>query len=208
MKDNLLPQLGETGRILEGVVTTINEDGTLNISPMGPIVDEPIDRLVLRPYQTSTTFTNLKRTGQGVFHVTDDVLLIAKAAVGKIDPVPPTFPATKIEGSVLADACRWVEFQVETIDERDERTQIIARNVGEGRQRDFFGFNRAKHAVIEAAILATRLRMISAEEISEEFRRLENLVFKTGSQAEHEAFALLKEFVEETDAPSLCEVQP
>ena len=67
--------------ILEGIVTTISADGTVNISPMGPRVNEPLTRLILRPYQTSTTYQNLKRTGQGVLHVTDDVELLAQAAV-------------------------------------------------------------------------------------------------------------------------------
>ena len=53
--------------ILEGIVTTINHDGTTNVSPMGPLVDGPeFDNFTLRPYQTSTTYQNLKRTYQGV----------------------------------------------------------------------------------------------------------------------------------------------
>ena len=53
--------------ILEGIVTTINADGTVNISPMGPIVDAALTRLELRPFQTSTTFQNLRRTGRACF---------------------------------------------------------------------------------------------------------------------------------------------
>ena len=74
--------------IAEGIVTTINPDGSANISPMGPRVNRDFTRLVLRPFQTSTTYQNLKRTGEGVFHVTDDVLLIAKAAIGQLTPQP------------------------------------------------------------------------------------------------------------------------
>ena len=68
--------------ILEGIVTTLNSDGTVNVAPMGPEVDESLTRLVLKPYQTSTTYGNLQRAGQGVFHVTDDVELLARAAIG------------------------------------------------------------------------------------------------------------------------------
>ena len=61
--------------ILEGIVTTRNEDGTINVAPMGPVVDPAeaprITNLLLRPFQTSTTYANLARTRQGVFHVTD-----------------------------------------------------------------------------------------------------------------------------------------
>ena len=77
--------------ILEGIVTTVNADGTLNISPMGPTIaddvqsDGKIDQFVLRPFDTSTTFANLKRTRAGVLHVTDDVLLFARAAIGEAE---------------------------------------------------------------------------------------------------------------------------
>src|SRR6188768_4449317 len=90
--------------IAEGIVTTVNPDGSANISPMGPRVDRDFSHLMLRPYQTSTTYQNLKRTGEGVFHITDDVLLIAKAAIGELDPLPPLEPAKHVRGFVLKDA--------------------------------------------------------------------------------------------------------
>ncbi len=143
--------------ILEGIITTKNADGSPNISPMGPIVDEAMDRLVLRPFQTSATFANLARTGQGVFHVTDDVLLLATAAVGEPDPPPPLVRAEAVNGFIIADACRWYALQVRTIDSSQPRSTVMVDVVDRGRVRDFFGFNRAKHAVVEAAILATRV---------------------------------------------------
>jgi len=112
--------------ILEGLVTTLNADGSPNISPMGPLVDERFERLVLRPYQTSTTYANLKRTGQGVLHVTDDVLLLAQAAVGQPDPLPKLIQAVAVEGVILLDACRWFAFWVRDINDAQPRTEIIA----------------------------------------------------------------------------------
>ena len=75
--------------ILEGIVTTTNADGQPNISPMGPIVEPDLRTLILRPYQTSTTFQNLKRTGVGIFHVVDNVNLLARAAIGKLKSCGP-----------------------------------------------------------------------------------------------------------------------
>src|SRR4051812_32654597 len=98
--------------ILEGIVTTVNQDGAPNISPMGPLVDEGMTRLVLRPYQTSHTYQNLKRTGSGVLHVTDDVELLARAAVNRLEPLPALIPAQGAVGFILADACRWYAFRV------------------------------------------------------------------------------------------------
>lgn len=181
--------------ILEGIVTSLAAAGELNVAPMGPIVDETMSRLVLRPFRTSRTFQNLKARPCGVFHVTDDVLLLSQAAIGQLPQIPEHFPAEKVAGAVLAGACRWYEFEVERCDESQERSRIEARVVHCGRLRDFFGFNRAKHAVLEAAILATRIHLLPAREIAGEFDRLRAVVDKTAGPHEHEAFELLESYV-------------
>ena len=181
--------------ILEGILTTLNADGSVNISPMGPIVDPSMATLTLRPFNTSTTYANLKRTGQGVFHVSDDVELIARAAVGPVVPPPRLVPCQAVEGWILADACRWYALRVGEIDDRQERVVMTAEVVDRGRLRDFFGFNRAKHAVVEAAILATRVQFLPAAEILAEFERLKVPVEKTGGPAEHAAFDFLLNYV-------------
>jgi uncharacterized protein len=182
--------------ILEGIVTTLNADGKVNVSPMGPVVDASMSRFVLKPYTTSTTYRNLKRAGQGVFHVTDDVELIARAAVGSPELQPDFVAApSAIDGRILASACRWYAFRVVSLDDSQERTEITCEVVEHGRLRDFFGFNRAKHAVLEAAILATRTEFLQAAEIVAQFATLEPLVRKTGGAAEQRAFAFLADFV-------------
>ena len=138
-------------------------------------------------------------------HVTDDVLLIAKAAVGKLTEPPTSKPASVVDGFVLADACRWYEFEVVRLDDAEERTTIECNIVERGRIRDFFGFNRAKHAVLEAAILATRVGIISDKEIVDGIERLKILVSKTGGPAEHEAFELLDKYVNHAIAGNASE---
>ena len=181
--------------ILEGIVTTVSPDGVLNVAPMGPHVGDSMDRFVLRPFQTAQTFRNLRAHGEGVLHVTDDVLLLARAAVGPLDPLPAIEPAERVRGYVLRDTCRFYEFRVLAIDDRTERVTIEAETIHCGRRRDFFGFNRAKHAVVEAAILATRVALAPADQIADEFRRLAVLVEKTGGPQEHEAFRFLNAYV-------------
>jgi uncharacterized protein len=185
--------------ILEGIVTTRDSSGAVHVAPMGPIVDESLTQLRLRPFQTSQTYQNLKRTPFGVFHVVDDVLLLARSAVGLLTETPAMFPAAKISGAVLADCCRWYEFEIREFDDAKERAELPAQVVHAGRVRDFFGFNRAKHAVLEAAILATRVHLIARSEILSEFDRWKPAVSKTGGPAEVEAFALLDRYVR--DAP-------
>ena len=182
--------------ILEGIVTTLSIAGELNVAPMGPIVDADVSHLQLRPFKTSQTYRNLKQQPAGVFHVVDDVLLLARAAIGKLDAVPETFPATKIPGRVLASACRWYEFVVDELDDSRDRADISVRVVHAGRIRDMFGFNRAKHAVLEAAILATRVHLLPRAEIERQFTELAVPVEKTAGLRELEAFEILKQFVQ------------
>ncbi|MDZ4784117.1 MAG: DUF447 family protein [Planctomycetia bacterium] len=181
--------------ILEGLVTTFNADRTVNLAPMGPIVDVTMDRLLLRPFQSSTTFANLKRQGEGVFHVTDDVELLARRAIGDAGPLPAMRAAEFVDGMILSDACRWYAFRVRSIDDRHDRAEVEAEVVGRGVQREFFGFNRAKHAVLEAAILATRVGILPDAEIRAEMARLSSPVAKTGGASETAAFAYLEEHI-------------
>src|SRR4051812_29725798 len=104
--------------ILEGIVTTVSAERVLNIAPMGPRVGESMDTFVLRPFQTAQTYRNLRSHGEGGLRVTDAVLLLARAAVGKLDPAPAVEPAQQVRGYILRDTCRFYEFRVRSIDDR------------------------------------------------------------------------------------------
>ena len=186
----------DSGLLLECVVTTSNADGTTNIAPMGPIVDQPLTRALLRPFQTAVTFQNLVRTKHCVLHVTDDVELIARSALHLLDDPPGTSPTCSGKGQIIDTACRWYELEVESVDNQSERAAIVARVVDEGRLRDFTGFNRAMHAVIEATILATRLHLLPAEEVAADMDRLAIPIEKTGGPRERNAFALVRAFID------------
>ncbi len=187
--------------IIESIVTTTNEDGSLNVAPMGPHVESDFARFELRPYDTSTTYANLRRSRCGVLHVTDDALLIAQAAIGKVDVDSlATLPAESIQGSIIVDSVSWHEFQVDFLDESSSRAVCKCHSVRAGVGRSWLGFNRAKHAVLEAAILATRVSFLPVEEINGQLERLAIIVTKTGSPREHEAFELLRCYVENFSA--------
>jgi hypothetical protein len=171
--------------IIETVVTTINPDGSVNCGAMG--IEWGEERIVIKPYAGTRTLRNLRATGAAVVHLTDDILLFSQAALG--DPRPATRPAASVEGAVLEDACSWREVRVEAIDESAERARVSTVVVDRGAGREFLGLNRARHAVLEASILASRARWLAAEEIRAELRRLQPLVDKTGGPREREAMA-------------------
>jgi uncharacterized protein len=178
--------------IVEGIVTTRNPDGSLHFAPMGPIVEGDFNQLVLRPFPSSTTFRNLQRETCGVFHITDDANLIARSAVGEPIAPPRSVPASKVNGFVLSDACRAFEFQGSHVDTSGERSRIEVEVVHVHRFRDFLGFNRAKHAILEAAILATRFHILNLDEVVEEFRKLRIIIDKTGMPADDDTMNMLE----------------
>ncbi|MDA0832515.1 MAG: DUF447 family protein [Planctomycetota bacterium] len=183
--------------ILEGIVTTQNSEGVLNIAPMGPLVDEDLTSFTFRPFESSQTYQNLKRSRQGVFHVIDDVYLIAQGAIDRWLESPETFSAETISGRVLSSACRWYEFEIVELRDESPRSTMTARVLHQGKRHDFWGFNRAKHAVLEAAILATRVHLLDPQELQSEFERLQLIVAKTAGPREAAAFALLLSYVTE-----------
>lgn len=177
--------------ILETIVTTLSEGGTVNCAPMGVEWDEP--RIVLKPFLDTATYRNVASTRAAVVNLVDDVRLFARAAIG--DPVYPTFAATAVRGAVLEACCSWREVEVVSIDGAPPRAAIETRVRHQGRRREFIGFNRARHAVLEAAIHATRLHLTPPATVAAEFARLQVIVDKTAGPAEHEAMALLTEYV-------------
>jgi uncharacterized protein len=169
--------------IVETVVTTINPDGSVNCGAMG--VEWGEERIVIKPYGGTRTLRNLRSTGAAVVNLTDDILLFSQAALG--DPHPPTRPAASVEGAVLDDACSWREVRVEAIDDSSDRARVVTVVVDRGAGREFLGLNRARHAVLEASILASRAGLLAADEIHAELARLQVLVDKTAGPREREA---------------------
>jgi uncharacterized protein len=177
--------------IVETVTTTINPDGTVNCAAMG--VEWGDEIIVIKPYRSTRTLRNLRATGAAVVNLTDDILLFADAALG--DPQPPTRATARIDGAVLADACSWREVTVEEIDDSGPRARVVTRVVGRGTGREFVGFNRASHAVLEASIIASRARLLPRADIRAELERLQVLVDKTAGPREREAMDLVRRYV-------------
>ena len=173
--------------IVETIVTTTAPDGTINFAPMG--VEWGEESLVLKPFLETVTFRNLRATGVAVVNLTDDVLLFARAAISS--PQYPAVPAVKVAGSALADACSWREVVVRSVDDTPPRSRIVCDVVHHEWRREFIGFNRARNAVLETAIYATRTHMLPPELITSELEKLQVIVDKTAGPREHEAMALL-----------------
>jgi hypothetical protein len=177
--------------IIESIVTTRAADGTINFAPMG--VEWGESSIVLKPFLDTATYRNLSGGSAAVVNLTDDVRVFTQAAIS--NPQYASVPAERVNGVVLADCCSWRELEVVSIDSTPPRSRIETRVVHGARRRDFIGFNRASHAVLEAAIYATRLHLLPREFIESELARLQVIVDKTAGPREFEAMALLTEYI-------------
>lgn len=177
--------------IIETLVTSVNDDGTANIAPMGPVVEQGWDRFELRPFVETTTYVNLVRTRQGVLHLSDNPLWFASAVVNDWPEQPILLAAEAVAGWRLADAQQAFEFEVTHSITEPPRATLQCRTLLRTPIQPWSGLCRATHAILECAIVATRVQFLPAAEIQAVFSRSQSLVAKTGGPREHQAWSLL-----------------
>jgi hypothetical protein len=182
--------------IYETIIITINRDKTPHIVPMG--IHEQDDMIVIQPFRPSTTLENLQRTQTAVINMTDDVSIFAGCLTGRSDW--PTVPADKVDGHRLQVALAHIEVEVHHCDDDDIRPSFFCSVKNEVTHAPFRGFNRAQAAVIEAAILASRLRMLSAEKINTEIKYLQIAIDKTAGEKEKQAWTWLMDYFKQHNA--------
>jgi uncharacterized protein len=178
--------------IRETVLTTRSSDGRIHIAPMG--VHERPDGLMIAPFRPSATLDNLLREGFAAINCVDDVRIIAGCLTGRRDW--PTAATERVPGARLADALSHQEVALDRVEDDPLRPRLLCRIVHEGTHKPFRGFNRAQAAVVEAAILASRLHMLPSEKIEQELAYLTIAMDKTAGAREREAWNWLMEKIE------------
>lgn len=179
-------------RIVETIVTTTNEAGAVHVAPLGLIEDGA--GWVIAPFRPSRTLDNLREVPFAVASHTDDVRVFAGCLTGRRDW--PTVPADVVNGARLASALSHWEFAVERVAEDETRPRFHCRLVHVGNHEAWSGFNRAQAAVLECAVLVSRLKMLPPEKIEAELKYLDIAVSKTAGPREREAWGWLMERVE------------
>ncbi len=178
--------------IYETVLVTRNAQGAPHIAPMG--MREERDLVVLAPFRPSATLDNLEATRCVVVNMTDDVSIIAGCLTGRRDW--PVVPVKHIHGARLAGALAHLECEVEKIEDDPVRPKFFCRVVHRQTHAPFKGFNRAQAAVLEAAILVSRLHMLPREKIDDELQYLSIAIDKTAGEREKLAWGWLMEAIE------------
>jgi len=175
--------------IREAVVTTVNALGEPHIAPLGLIAEG--EGWILAPFHPSTTLDNLRQAPYAVANFTDDVRVFAGCLTGRRDW--PLTPATFVAAPRLATTLSHLELVVIEVREDELRPRFVCRVAHRASHAPFQGFNRAQAAVIEGAVLVSRLHMLPRGEVEAELARLEIIVGKTAGPAEAEAWSWLKE---------------
>jgi uncharacterized protein len=180
--------------IRESIVTTLGADAIPHIAPLGVIVEGA--NLVIAPFRPSTTLDNLLARPQAVVNYTDDVRIFAGCVSGRRRDWPMK-AAERIAGAVLTAALAHEEVEVVEVREDAQRPRLVCRTVHRASHAPFKGFNRAQAAVIEAAILASRLSLLPRDKIDRELAYLAVAVDKTAGPEEREAWGWIALMIEE-----------
>jgi uncharacterized protein len=174
--------------IAETIVTTTGPDGKPHVAPLGLIQDG--DHWIIGPFKPSRTLDNLRANPFATASHTDDVRVFAGCVTGRKDW--PTAPATKIKGAHRLAQCvsHW-ELQVENVMEDDLRPRFVCKLEHAESHTPWPGLNRAQAAVLELAVLTTRLNMLPPEKVEAELKYLEIAIAKTAGAREEEAWGWL-----------------
>ena len=179
-------------RIVETIVTTIDASGVSHIAPLGLIAEG--SGWIVAPFQPSRTLDNLRTNPFAVASHTDDVRVFAGCITGRRDW--PVIAADKVRGVRLAEALTHWELEVKSVTEDAQRPRFHCHIVHQATHAPFEGFNRAQAAVIECAVLVTRLKMLPPEKVEAELKYLEIAISKTAGEREQVAWSWLMERIE------------
>jgi hypothetical protein len=177
--------------IRETIVTTADAGGRVHMAPLGLIAES--DGWIIAPFHPSKTLDNLRAVPFAVANYTDDVRVFAGCLTGRHQW--PTVASDDAPVQRLAGALAHAELAVERVTEDAQRPRFHCRVLRVVTHAPFQGFNRAQAAVIEAAILVSRLDMLPREKVEQEIAYLEIAVSKTAGDAEREAWGWLMEQV-------------
>ena len=178
--------------IRESIVITADRQGQAHIAPIGLIAEG--DGWIIAPFRPSTTLDNLRAVPFATASHTDDVRVFAGCLTSRRDW--PTIASDNVPVPRLAAALAHAELAVTEVRDDPERPRFLCRVVSIATHAPFPGFNRAKAAVIEAAILVSRLQMLPRERIQRELNHLQSAVDKTGGPEDVEAWRWLMEKVQ------------
>lgn len=178
--------------IIEGLITCapLVTQSQPHVAALGPVVNPQLTEWTLRPFQSSKIYGLLRGNSRCVFHTLDDALPVVQLVLGQTPEL--SFSQIGSGAWVIDQACRWFELEIEAWNISGPRTEATARLVQQADLRPFWGWNRAKHALLEAAILISRAQLMQPEELRQQLSSLRSPVEKTAGPRETQAWSLIE----------------
>ena len=178
--------------IFETIISSVNSQGEAHVAPFGIQIQD--DLVVISPYKPSVTLENILATQHAVLNLTDDVRVFAGAITRR--QAWSLLPAEKIIGYRLADTLVHQELRLVKVVDDASRPQLFLEVLHEVQHQPFKGFNRAQAAVVELAVLASRLHLLTKDKVLSEIDYLQIAIDKTAGDRELQAWCWLTEKVE------------
>ncbi len=173
--------------ITEAIVTTVSKDGVPNAAPMG-IVRQG-SKYFIRMFPDTTTFRNVSDVGYLVANFIDDSRVYVLSAFRDLGPEYFQFEDGMVPPR-LRDAAGWAYFRCKVEDA--VILEAVSATIASCRAPTY---SRGFGAVIEAAIVGTRLHFYKGDEGIKKIREYEAIVKKCGSPADMEAMRTLKDIL-------------
>lgn len=184
--------------IFETIIISVDLAGKPHLAPFG--IKYEGEHVIISPYKPSTTLANILATKCATMNLTDDVRVFA-GAICKMQNLSSlqtiSLQANNHAGCRLIDCLAHVDLELLEVRDDATRPQLVMKKVAEFNYKPFAGFNRAQAAVIELAVLASRLHMLPREKIQAEISYLQIAIDKTAGERELEAWSWLIEKIEQ-----------
>lgn len=172
--------------IFETIITSVDLAGKPHVTPFG--IQYEGANIIISPYRPSTTLENILATKCATMNLTDDVRVFAGAICHH---ELPALQANSHKGYRLADCLAHVDLALVDLRDDDVRPQLVMKKIAEFNHKPFAGFNRAQAAVIELAVLVSRLHILPREKIDNELKYLQIAMDKTAGEREWKAWGWL-----------------
>ena len=177
--------------IFETIICTMNNQGRVNFAPFG--IKKNKNYILISPYMPSTTLNNLEETGNACVNYVDDAIFFVNCIIGNKNFKKKR--CSKINSFFLKDALAHDEVVVESIKVNKIRPIFKCKIIYKEEHKRFEGLNRARNSLIEACILASRVKILKKKKILTELKGLKNSVEKTAGTKERKGWKLISEFI-------------
>lgn len=177
--------------IFEAIIVSQDITGQPHVAPFG--IRHREGKVHIAPYRPSKTLDNLLASGKATLNITDDVRVFA----GALTHYPCWQLSQKDDAWVLDSALNYQQLRLSKVEQDAVRPSLYFDVTKTCILKPFQGYNRAQNAVVELAILISRINRIPLQEIEQTITTLEIQINKTAGERELQAWQWLCDYLKQ-----------